>query len=179
MYGEHNVIYSLNAIYRRKWEVSILASGGEHQSISLHKGERYSAKELTRGLSLVQPLAPCQSRGYQLDLNYCSLMEAAKSLKGKRQEDNTFTKTSFGSFSHFSLARFLQSRTSLGGSLSNVGRAEWAGHGHVNGAIFAICPMSSGGWRCHLAAPRCRAASASPPCSAQDLHSQPPRKVHP
>ena len=36
MYGEHNVIYSLNAIYRRKWEVSILASGGEHQSISLH-----------------------------------------------------------------------------------------------------------------------------------------------
>ena len=55
MYGEHNVIYSLNAIYQRKWEVSILASGGEHQSISLHQCEWYSAKELTRGLSLVQP----------------------------------------------------------------------------------------------------------------------------
>ena len=47
MYGEHNVIYSLNAIYRRKWEVSILASGGEHQSISLHQhmGREHASRE--------------------------------------------------------------------------------------------------------------------------------------
>ena len=56
MYGEHNVIYSLNAIYQRKWEVSILASGGEHQSISLHQGERYSAKELTVASPSYNPL---------------------------------------------------------------------------------------------------------------------------
>ena len=39
MHGEHYVVHSLNAIYQRRWEVSILASGGEHQSISLHQCE--------------------------------------------------------------------------------------------------------------------------------------------
>ena len=39
VHGEHYVVHSLNAIYQRRWEVSILASGGEHQSISLHQCE--------------------------------------------------------------------------------------------------------------------------------------------
>ena len=40
VHGEHYIIESLNAIYQRRWKVSILASGGEHQSIRLHKVER-------------------------------------------------------------------------------------------------------------------------------------------
>ena len=40
VHGEHYIIDSLNAIYQKRWKVSIMASGGELQSIRLHKVER-------------------------------------------------------------------------------------------------------------------------------------------
>ena len=52
--------FSLYTINPGQWEITVLAPGRKHQSISTHEGEGQSAKHLAGYLSLLQPLAPCQ-----------------------------------------------------------------------------------------------------------------------
>ena len=57
-----HVCFTLDAINLGHWEVGILATRGEHQSVAAHEGDGQSSKQLAYHFSLFRPLAvqgPC------------------------------------------------------------------------------------------------------------------------
>ena len=121
-----------------------MTSRGQHQRTGPHQNQGQSSKEPAGGPTLVHPLAPGQRCPHQPDPNDGSSVQAAKSFQGERKECDALPPTSLGTLSRSSPASPLQSRASLGGSPINTGRAERAGHGHVDSAIPAAHPAADG-----------------------------------
>ena len=100
-YAFGNIPYTINFC---QGNITILATGREHQGIASHQIYGEPPKQLAGCLPLIGALAPCQGRGQQLHLRDGSRVKAIQRFHRKGEEDEALTSASISSVSHLPLA---------------------------------------------------------------------------